>query len=113
MSQIEPITFTARNDCACMPHTSSWRSRNTCNECHYRFGIGPCLVIFLQIISRFFFHGSSNFTNENDTCLVQTKNGNEYVLNIDRTFGVGIVKEHLDNVDMLRAREWITTNTDT
>ena len=45
--------------------------------------------------------------------LFKLKNGNEDVSDIDHTFGVGIVKEHLDNVDMLRAREWITANTDT
>ena len=31
----------------------------------------------------------------------------------DRTFCVWIVEEHFDNIDMLCAREWITTNADT
>lgn len=75
------------NDRTRMTHPPTRRSGRTRNESNDRFRILSTLVVLFEVFRSFFFHGTTDFTDEDDT------------------FRSGIVEEDFDDVDVLGSED--------
>jgi hypothetical protein len=76
-----------------MAHTTTGGRGATSNEAHDRLRLGARLVVLLQVLGRVLLHRATDLANEYNT------------------LSLGVVEEQLDDVDVLRAGEWVTTDT--
>lgn len=76
-------TLTATDDGTGVTHTTTGRSGGTGDKADDRLGVGSSLVVPLQVFGCLFFHGTTDFTDKDDT------------------FCSGVLQENLDDVDVL------------
>jgi hypothetical protein len=76
-------------------HTTPRRGRPARNEADDRLGVCTRLVVVLEVLGCLLLHRATNLTNDDDTLCG------------------GVIKEDLEHINVLRARERVATNTDT
>ena len=88
------FAFSSRDDCTCVTHSSTWRCCSSSDESYYRFRVRASLVVLFQVSSCFLLHGTTDLSDENDT------------------LSLVILHESLYDINMLRAGEGVSTDTD-
>ena len=88
------LTLATGDDGTSVTHASTGGCSPASNEAHDGLGVGPRLVVLLKVLGSLLLHATTNLTNE------------------DNTLGTGVLKEQFYHIDMLRAGEGVTADTD-
>lgn len=103
------LTLPARDDGTGVAHTTSRRCSTTSNKSYDRLGVLTRLVVLFQVLSGFLLHGTTDLTNDDDA--FQKVNGKTAKTQMELiTFRGIVLKENLDDINMLCAGEWVTAN---
>lgn len=95
-----------------MSHPSTGRSSTPGNKTNDRLGLAARLVVLLQIFCSVLLHRPTNFTDDDNTYNGMSITSSASWKLRRLTFGLVILQEQLDAVDVFRAREWISTDAD-